>query len=69
MINTCETSSSFDTGIERVVPRAFADEVIRQNQLVRVPLQAVMENWQLGGLWARRRPLGALLLATWQATE
>jgi hypothetical protein len=57
----------FDTGGEGVVPPALARDSVRHLHLCRVPLRAVLANWQQGGLWAAQKPLSALLVQTWQA--
>jgi hypothetical protein len=58
-----------DTGDERQVPPMEAREVVRMDALRRVPLRAVMANWETTKLWEDKRPLGALLLHTWQASH
>jgi hypothetical protein len=50
-------------------PTTFARAVIRAQDLRRVPLSAVMENWQAAGLHEARRTMDALLLRTWQSYE
>jgi hypothetical protein len=58
-----------DTTGEHMDTKAFARAVIKSQDLRAVPLTAVMENWQMGTLWERSKPLSALLLRAWQARE
>jgi hypothetical protein len=57
----------WDTGGEHVDLKPFARNVIKAGDLRSVPLNAVLENWAVAGLWERSRSFGALLLRTWKA--
>ena len=58
-----------DTGFEHLDKTTFARAVIKAQDLRRVPMSAVFENWRVGKLWEHSRPLSALVLQAWEAGE
>ena len=58
-----------DTGGEGIERKRFALQIIQRQELTRVSLDALMQNWQRYGVWEISRPIGAALLRQWEARE
>jgi hypothetical protein len=58
-----------DTANEDWTREAYGRHFVARRRLMPVPIRAVLANWDQGGLWVKEKPLSALLLAQWQATQ